>query len=138
LLPWIGAAVLLVQVFYVAVVPHRDVGFMVIGFLVGFYLLYYGFALRRYFRRLYQKDHRFKHDFTAEISDQGIHLTTPFSEGLLRWNSFIRFLESKDIFMVFIAQWNFLIFPKRSFASGEADEFRAVLQHNIARNLADT
>jgi len=132
LLPWIGAFVLLMQVFYLAVVPHRDIGFTVIGFLVGFYLLYCGFALRRYFRRLYQNDHRFKHDFTAEISDQGIHVTTPFSEGLLKWNSFIRFLESEDIFMVFIAQWNFIIFPKRAFTPGEADEFRAVLQRNIA------
>jgi hypothetical protein len=131
LLPWIGGFVLLMQVLYLAVVPNGDIGFTIICVLVGFYLLYCGFALRRYFRRLYQKDHRFKHDFAAEISDQGIHVTTPFSEGLMKWNGFIRFLESKDIFMLFIAQWNFVIFPKRAFTPAQADEFRAVLQRNI-------
>jgi len=131
LLSWMGGLVLLVQVAYLAVVPHRDIGFVVISFFIGFYLLYCGFALRRSFRRVYQKDHRYKHEFTAEISDQGIHVTTPFSDGLLKWNAFVRFLESKDIFMVFIAQWNFVIFPKRAFAPGEAEEFRAVLQRNI-------
>jgi hypothetical protein len=131
LLPWIGAGLLVLQVVYLAVVPHRDIGLVVIGFVVGFYLLYCGLALRRYFRRLYQKDHRFKDDFIAEISDQGIHFTTPFSEGLLKWNGFVRFLESKEIFMLFIAQWNFVVLPKRAFAPGEADEFRTLLQRNI-------
>jgi hypothetical protein len=132
LLPWIAGLVLLMQVIYLVVVPHRDTGLTVLGFLVGFYFLYCGFGLRRYFRRLYRKDQRFKHDFTAEISDQGIQITTPFSEGLLKWNGFIRFLESKDIFMIFMAQWNFVILPKRSFGPGEADEFRALLRRNIA------
>ena len=124
---------LLVQVLYLAVVPHRDIGLTVIGFIVGFYFLYCGFALRRYFRRLYRKDHRFRHEFTAEMSDQGIHVVTPFSDALIKWNGFVRFLESDDLFVVFIAQWNFLIFPKRAFAPGEADEFRATMQSNIAQ-----
>lgn len=132
LLPWIGGSVLLTELLYVILVPHRDIGFTVIGFLVGFYMLYCGFALRRYFRRLYQKDQRFKHDFTAEISDQGIHVTTPFADSHVKWNGFVRFLESNDIFMLFIAQWNFVIFPKRAFAPGEADVFRTTLQRNIA------
>lgn len=132
LMPWIGGFVLLMQVLYLIVVPHRDVGFTVIGFLVGLYLLYCGFALRRYFRRLYQKDQRFKHDFTAEISDQEIHVITPFADSRMKWNGFVRFLESNDIFMVFIAQWNFVIFPKRAFAPGEADVFRTNLQRNIS------
>jgi hypothetical protein len=132
LLPWIGGLVLLMQVFYLIVVPHRDLGFIVIGFLVGFYLLYCGFALRRYFRRLYQKDQRFKHEFAAEISEQDIHVITPFADSHMKWNGFVRFLESDDIFMVFIAQWDLVIFPKRAFAPGDEGIFRALLQHNIA------
>lgn len=131
LLPWIGASVIAMQVVYLVVEPQRDIGFVVIGFLVGVYLLYCGLALPRYFRRAYQKDHRFKEDFTAEISDQGIHVVTSFSDAQMKWNSFVRFLESNDIFMVFIAQWNFIVFPKRAFAPGEADEFRALLRRNV-------
>lgn len=131
LLPWIGACVLVMQLFYLIVVPHRDIGLVVIGFLVGVYLLYCGLAVRYYFRRSYRKDQRFKHDFTAEMSDQGIHVVTPFSDSQIKWNGFVRFLESKDIFMVFIAQWNFIVFPKRGFGPGETDEFRALLQQNV-------
>lgn len=132
LMPWVGACVLAVEIIYVIVVPRRDPAFAVFGFAIGIYLVYCGFALRRYFRRSYQKDHRYKHDFTAEISDAGVHITTPFSEGQLKWNGFVRFLESDTIFMVFIAEWNFLIFPKRAFESVEADQFRSLLNSNIA------
>ena len=132
LLPWIGAFVLAAQVFYLIVEPHRDIGLVVIGFVVGLYLLYCGLALRRYFRRAYQKDHRFKHELTAEISPEGIHIVTPFSDALVKWNGFVRFLESNNIFMLFIAQWNFIVFPKRAFAQGEVAEFRSLLQQNIA------
>ena len=54
------------QVFYLIVEPHRDIGRVVIGSAVGPYFLYCGLALRRYFRRAYQKDHRFKHEFTVD------------------------------------------------------------------------
>lgn len=111
LMPWIGGAVLLMQVVYLIVVPNRDIGFTVISFMVGFYLLYCGFALRRYFRRLYQKDHRYKHDFTAEINDEGIYIVTSFSDAHMKWNGFVRYLESKGVFMIFIAQWNFILCP---------------------------
>src|SRR5215469_10242767 len=77
LLPWIGAFILVMQVFYLVVQPHRDFALTVILFAVGFYLVYCGLALRLYFRRLYRKDHRFKDEFTAEVSDQGIHIITP-------------------------------------------------------------
>ena len=111
------------QVVYLVVEPKRDIGFVVIGFLVGVYLLYCGLALPRYFRRAYQKDHRFKEDFTAEISEQGTHVVTGFSDAQMKWNSFVRFLESKDIFMVFIAQSNFIVFPKRAFAPARSMNF---------------
>jgi YcxB-like protein len=128
LLPWVGAVVLVTQTLYLILVPHRDIGFTLIGFLAGFYLLYCGLALRFYFRRAYRKDHRFKHEFTAEISDDGVHIVTPFSDSLVKWSGFVRFLESNEIFMVFIAPWNFIVFPKRAFDPGEAVEFRSLLQ----------
>ena len=130
-MPWIGAADLVIVALYLVVLPHPDNGFVVVGSTVGLFLLYCGFALKRYFRKLYRKDHRFKHDFTAEISHSGICLVTPFSEGQMTWNAFVRFLESEMIFMVFIAEWNFPIFPKRAFSSDEAEQFRSLLQGNI-------
>jgi hypothetical protein len=131
-LPWFGASVLAAESYYLIVEPHREIGLVVIGLAVGLSLLYSGFALRLYFRRAYQKDHRFKHEFTADMSDEGIHIVTPLSDGLVKWNAFERFLESNDIFMLLITQRNFIVMPKRAFAQGEIAEFRSLLQRKIA------
>jgi hypothetical protein len=131
LMPWFGALLIATQVVYLVVVSDRDPVLSIIGFIVGFFFLYCGFALRRYFRRSYQKDQRFKHEFTAEISDEGIEIVTAFSESKMKWPSFVRFLESDEIFMLFLAQWLFLIFPKRAFVAGEANQFRTMLRRNV-------
>jgi hypothetical protein len=131
LMPWIGALLLIMQLVYLVEVPDRDPALTVIGFIIGLFLTYCGFALRRYFRRSYQKDQRFKHEFTAEISGEGVEIFTAFFEAKMKWPSFVRFLESDEIFMLFLAQWLFLIFPKGAFAEGEADQFRMLLQRNV-------
>jgi hypothetical protein len=128
---WFGASVLGADVYYLIIRPGRDIALLAMGLAVGFSLLYCGFALRYYFRRAYRKDHRFKHEFAADISDLGIHIVTPFSDGLVRWNAFVRFLESNKIFMLFIAPWNFIVLPKRAFAQGEITEFKSILQRKI-------
>lgn len=131
MMPWVGALLIGTQVVYLVVVPDRDPVLVIIGFVVGLFFIYCGFALRRYFRRSYEEDPRFKHEFTAEISDEGIEIVTAFSESKMKWLSFVRFLESDEIFMLFLAQWLFLIFPKSAFAAGEADQFRTLLQQNV-------
>lgn len=130
-LPWVGASVLGTEAYYLVVQPRRDIVLIVIGLAVGLSLLSYGFALRQWVRRDYRKDHRFKHEFTADISDEGIHIITAFSDSLVKWDAFVLFLESNDIFMVCVAQWNFFVFPKRAFAQGDVTEFRSLLQRKI-------
>jgi hypothetical protein len=83
------------------------------------------------FSTIIPKGQRFKHEFNAEISDGGIQIATPFSDSSMKWATFVRFLESDQIFMVFIAEWMFLVFPKRAFVPAEAELFRAQLQLNI-------
>jgi hypothetical protein len=131
LLPWVGAIILLMQVAHLIVVPNRNPAVLGFGFLVGFYFLYCGFALRRYFRRRFRNDRRFRHDFTAEISDEGIHITTLSEDSQVKWSSFIRALESDKIFMLFHAEWIFSIFPKRAFGPGGVDQFRELVRCNI-------
>jgi hypothetical protein len=91
--------------------------------LVGAFLLYCGFALRRYFRKRYRTDQRFKHDITADISEDGVHVVTAFEESQLKWNAIVRFLESDKIFMFFYSDMIFSVVPKRAFAPSEIDHF---------------
>ncbi len=130
-MPWIGAVVLVTHIAVLAIVPRPEMVLVIPGLLIGCYLLYCGFAIRRHFRRLFRKDRRFQHEFTAAISDEGIQIATPFSDSQMKWTTFVRFLESDQIFMVFIAEWLFLVFPKRAFVPAEAELFRAQLQQKI-------
>jgi hypothetical protein len=133
LLPWLGGlGIVLLLLRYVVVFPDRNPVVTAAGLMIGAYFLYCGFALRRYFRRSYQKDRRFQHDFTADVSEEGVHFVTPNSDSRVKWGGFVRFLESDEIFMLFHAEWVFSIIPKRAFAPGETDHFRDPLRRHIA------
>ena len=99
---------------------------------IGAYLVYCGFALNRYFRKLYRNDPRYKHDLTADISDDGIRFVTPTVDSQVKWPAVIRFLESEKIFMLFYAAWSFTVIPKNAFAPGEVDLFRDLLRRNVS------
>jgi hypothetical protein len=131
LLPWFGGALLLVQLAYWIVVPNPNPFLWGLGSLVGFYFVYCRFALRRFFVRGFRKDRRFLHDFTADISDAGVHITTVSEESDTKWAGFIRALESEKIFMLFHADWIFIIIPKRAFEPAGVEQFRELLRRNV-------
>src|SRR5271167_2931207 len=76
LLPWLGGLMIGMQLLLLATTSGNNPAFVVLALLVGFYLLYCGFALRRYFRRRYRTDKRYQHEFTTEISDEGVSILT--------------------------------------------------------------
>src|SRR5215469_13568601 len=72
LLPVLGVIVMLLSIVSLIKDPHNSPGLAVITILFGAYMLYCGFALKLYFRKLYRKDRRFQHDYTAEITEDGV------------------------------------------------------------------
>jgi hypothetical protein len=129
MMPWQGGVLIAIGITSVILTHDR----LVPGFLclIGAYCLYCSFALRRYFRKRYRTDQRFKHDFIAEISEEGIHVLTPSVESQMKWSSIVRYLESDQIFLLFHAALIFTIIPKRAFAAGETDMFRELLHKNV-------
>jgi hypothetical protein len=136
MLPWEGTVFVATGITSLFLTHDR----LVPGFLclMGPYCIFCGFALRKHFRKRYRTDQRFKYDFTAHISEEGIHLVTPFEESQTKWSSIVRYLESKKIFMLFHAALIFTIIPKRAFASGETDTFRELLHRNTRALLKIT
>ncbi len=128
-MPWEGALFLIAGIASLIFTPDRTGPTLL--FLMGIFFLYCGFALRRYFRKRYRTDQRFRHDFTLQISENGLHFLTPSSETRASWDAVVRYLESQDIFMLFSAPMIFSIIPKRAFAPGEADTFRDLLDKNL-------
>jgi hypothetical protein len=130
IMPWMGGVLLLLSILVLSLAkdPFPSVPFG----LMGAYFLYCRFALRRFFRKLYRKDRRYQHEITADISEEGVHVVTPSADTHLKWSAIVRFLESDKIFMLFYAEWNFSVVPKRAFALGEIDQFRDLLRHKIS------
>ena len=102
LMPWEGGFSLIVGV--AGFFTTRDRVVPTFLCLVGVYLLYCSFAIRRYFRRLYRTDQRYKHDIKAEVSENGIHLETPFADSHMKWASVVRWLALTRKFVGFLCR----------------------------------
>jgi len=49
----------------------------------------------------------------------------------MKWDNFVRFLESDDIFVLFHSDLIFNILPKRAFTTDEVDRFRELILRKI-------
>lgn len=130
-LPWLGVLITLLPLASLIKAPHENRGLAVITLLFGIYMVYCGFALKLYFRKLYRSD-SVQHDCTAVIDEEGVHVVTPDSDSRLEWSSYVRILESERIFMLFHSAWIFNIVPKSAFSPGEMEAFRELAYRKIA------
>jgi hypothetical protein len=127
--PWLGGFLVLSGIGILTVTKQpADVLFIVFGGL----LLYASFALKRIFRKRFRNDRRYDDDVITEISQSGLHIAMSSSESDVKWRAIIRFLESDKIFMLFFAEWIFIVLPKRAFAPGDVDAFREMLHLNCS------
>jgi hypothetical protein len=84
-----------------------------------------------YWRRSYAKDRRFQQQFTADISEDGVHLESVDFDANLKWSIYLRFLESDRIFLLYQTDRMFNLLPKAAFAPGEIDEFRQLARRKL-------
>jgi hypothetical protein len=70
------------------------------------------------------------------LNDSGIHWLWKGGQADVEWTNFIRFLESKTLFLLYTSPACFNIVPKRAFAPGETDSFRALLQEKLGVTMA--
>ncbi len=96
--------------------------------VVGLFLLF--------FRRLqvwfsFRRDNRLQDQFEATISDSGIDVSSLKASSKYDWSAFIRYAETKNLFLVYQAPQVFNVFPKRAFAAEEVDTFRGLLDKNL-------
>ncbi len=82
-------------------------------------------------RRAYSKDKRLHGEFSAEISESGIGISSPDSQTQMNWKGFIRFFETKNLFVLYHSAQLFNTFPKRAFAPEQLEEVRSLLQQKV-------
>jgi hypothetical protein len=79
----------------------------------------------------------FKRDFAKHqgtktiISSEGIAFSDSNSQSTSKWSAFIRYAETKNLFMLFYRPNLCHTLPKRAFAPEDLSRFRELLQQNV-------
>jgi len=67
----------------------------------------------------------------VEISDSGFVGVNSVTSSTSTWGAFTRYLESKNLFLVYRSEMFFTIVPKRAFAAGEEEAVRSLLEQHL-------
>ena len=73
---------------------------------------------------------------TMTLDGSSIHWRWKGGQADVEWTNFIRFLESKNLFLLYTSPACFNIVPKRAFAPGETESFRGFLQEKLGVKMA--
>ncbi len=107
--------------------PHSYSAF-ILPLLFGFFLL---FGTRLLTRSSFRRDPRLQQHFQAVISDTGIDFSNPTGSTQSTWSAFTRYVESRNLFLLYQAPHVFNVLPKRAFASGDEESFRGLLNAKL-------
>jgi hypothetical protein len=125
--PVFGLFLILAGVGAIALNPKQNIG-AISPILVGLFLL---FGLRLSIRRSFRQNQRLQQEFEAVVSQNGIDISSPTCSSKYAWSAFTRYVESRNLFLVYQAPKVFNVFPKRAFAPGEEDSFRSLLSERL-------
>jgi YcxB-like protein len=125
--PLIGLLLIIAGLASIALDPKHNVG-AIVPTIVGLFLVFgLGLSIRRSFRL----DNRLQQPFELVVTTEGIDISSKTSTSKYQWSAFIRYAESKNLFLVYQAPKVFNVFPKRAFAPGEEESFRGVLVERV-------
>jgi hypothetical protein len=93
--------------------------------------LFFLFGLRVLARSSYRRDNRLPQTFEAVVSDSGVNVSSGTTSSRYAWNAFIRYQESKSLFLIYQALKVFNIVPKPAFARGEEESFRSIFSQKL-------
>src|SRR5260370_2758582 len=128
-----GAILMLALSIFIAIIDRTGRAMVRPGII--FFSLCLAFLLLRHtnllWRWQYNKIDSLKRENTVEIREDGITASTEAARSEIKWISYIRWYESKTLFLLYQQPRLFNIYPKRAFGPGEVDEFRELLQRKI-------
>jgi YcxB-like protein len=110
------------------VIRPRHYSNAVLPILMG---VFFFFGLRLLALRSFRRDQRLQQPFEAIISDSGIDASSPTGSSKSTWGAFIRYVESKHLFLLYQAPHVFSIFPKRAFVPEDEESFRRLLNDKL-------
>lgn len=104
-------------------------------FAIIFFNPYFSNPLRNYFfSRTWKGFHNFHHPITTEVDEEQLKMQTINCESSVKWQLYIKAIETKNLFMLYPSKALFHLIPKRAFSSDEeVKEFRELLRTKIEK-----
>lgn len=101
---------------------------IIVAPVFGLFLI---FGWRLSASRAYKADKRLQREYSATIGESIVEVECETGRTEYRWSSFVRFLETKNLFLLYQAPRVFNLFPKRSFSPGDAEAFRQLAKAKV-------
>jgi uncharacterized membrane protein len=118
---------ILMAVFSVIFTPRVWMNYTLPLMLAAAYLYIYYFAHRLAYRR----NSGLFSDIAVSVSPDGIHIITPHSESTVPWSRYQRWIESDNVFLLYVGQRTFNIIPKRVLTADQQDSLRTMLKTKV-------
>jgi YcxB-like protein len=67
----------------------------------------------------------------VQVDDYGTRFVYETGDSNTQWSGYIRFLETKNLFMLYVSEVMFRPIPKRALSPGQVSELREMLQKKI-------
>lgn len=82
-------------------------------------------------RYIFKRSPYFSQESSFDISEEGILNENPNMRSQRSWNLFTKWAENERLFMIYSSPVQFVLLPKRSFATGAAEQLRELLRRKI-------
>ncbi len=73
-----------------------------------------------------------KAPITLNVTDEGLHFRSQYTDSTVGWSAYVRWLERKTIFALFPNPKIFIVIPKRAFTVDQERDFRELLRQHVA------
>ena len=101
---------------------------MLVPIVIGLVL---AFRLRLFAKLSFKRDLVDQGKVTVAASESGIQFLSAKGTSNAKWSAFIRYTETRNLFILYPQSSLFNIIPKRAFAPSDLLEFRQMLQLNL-------
>jgi hypothetical protein len=90
-------------------------------------IFYWPWKLRRDFK----KHPNFSRQCSLHVDENGLRSESDVSSGETKWEAFVKFRETPNLFMMYFGGRMFKAIPKRAFSAPQLEEFRDLLRSKL-------
>ena len=127
-LPFFGV-LLMVSGIYTLAQNKMPVGPAIATIFVGVFV---GFGMRLAVFYSYRRNKQIQDQFLASVSDRGVEISSSVGSSKFDWKAFTKYIETKNLFLLFRGPACVNILPKAYFNAADAEAFRELIRNNIS------